>query len=454
MHLIHRQLIELECASERQALDLQKEVTNLCETALPLALDQLFDRYVGARENLQIETLNIELKDLKVERFSETFIPAVVEAIENQLVTAKSEAVLPNFKALLYFLKFGNLPWWANFNSLEDLKTAAWKEINNIQLSVLQNFTTEIFTFKNARQRLWLQLGEAFAVQLFTKLNKIRWQSLSSWSEFLIEWLKIKKKEQIIIFDWATQAFFTNPDISIYHFLKTGIQMLQAEAIVQKTFKTNDWQAQIPQHIIERVQMIEALQQVFNSIEEKIPGESGKNEDSNAEKELQNIMLEGVYISNAGMVLLAPFLQEYLRACGVVENEDLTDKSSAVHFLQYLIVGEKISSEYELALNKLLCNLPLDAPLPLETAIPEVVQEQAENLLNAVICYWDALKNTSIEGLRESFLQRPGKLIKREEDWLLQVEQRGYDMLLEHLPWTYSIVHLPWMPQPIWVEWT
>lgn len=454
MHLIHRQIVELECASERRALDLQKEVTNLCETALPLALDQLFDQYAGARENLQIETLSIELKDLKVERFSETFIPAVVEALSNQLAEAKHEAVLPNFKAFLHFLKYGHLPWWANFNSLEDLKTAAWQELSNIQLSVLQHFTTEIFTLKNARQRLWLQLGEAFAVELLNKVNKTRWRSLSSWSEFLITWLNIKQKEQIIISDWATQAFFTNPDISIYHFFKTGIQILQAENFILKTMQMADWQAQIPQHIIERGQIIETLQQVFNSIEEKIPGESGKNEDSNAEKELQNIMLEGIYISNAGMVLLAPFLQEYLRACGIVENEDLTDKSSAVHFLQYLIAGEKISPEYELTLNKLLCNLPLDAPVSLAIAIPEVVQEQAENLLNAAIRYWDALKNTSIEGLRESFLQRPGKLIKREEDWLLQVEQRGYDMLLEHLPWTYSIVHLPWMPQPIWVEWT
>jgi hypothetical protein len=75
-------------------------------------------------------------------------------------------------------------------------------------------------------------------------------------------------------------------------------------------------------------------------------------------------------------------------------------------------------------------------------------------MLEAVIFYWDILQDTSIEGLQNSFLQRKGKISVRDDgDWLLQVEQAGYDLLLGHLPWTYSIIKLPTMSKTLWVEW-
>jgi hypothetical protein len=51
-------------------------------------------------------------------------------------------------------------------------------------------------------------------------------------------------------------------------------------------------------------------------------------------------------------------------------------------------------------------------------------------------------------------LLRPGKLIRKEDgDWLLQVESRTFDVLLEHLPWGISMIKLPWMKKMLWVEW-
>ena len=76
-----------------------------------------------------------------------------------------------------------------------------------------------------------------------------------------------------------------------------------------------------------------------------------------------------------------------------------------------------------------------------------------DEVLLSVIEHWNILQNTSVEGLRQSFLQRNGKLSYNGSEWLLQVEQQPYDMLLQHLPWNISMIKLPWMEQMLKTEW-
>lgn len=57
------------------------------------------------------------------------------------------------------------------------------------------------------------------------------------------------------------------------------------------------------------------------------------------------------------------------------------------------------------------------------------------SLLQTVIDYWEVLKSTSPDGLREGFLQRQGKLTRSgDRNWKLQVEQQAIDILLGSLP--------------------
>ena len=74
-------------------------------------------------------------------------------------------------------------------------------------------------------------------------------------------------------------------------------------------------------------------------------------------------------------------------------------------------------------------------------------------LLKSVLSNWPALKNTSIAGLRESFLNREAKLQLQDESWKLIVQSKAFDMLLDGLPWSYSTIKLPWMEKPIYVDW-
>jgi hypothetical protein len=79
-------------------------------------------------------------------------------------------------------------------------------------------------------------------------------------------------------------------------------------------------------------------------------------------------------------------------------------------------------------------------------------KEEADSLLCSVIDHWASLKNTSIEGLRSSFIQRNGLLSPDQDGWKLHLESASYDVLLKTIPWSYSIVKLPWMNKPIFCE--
>jgi hypothetical protein len=119
-----------------------------------------------------------------------------------------------------------------------------------------------------------------------------------------------------------------------------------------------------------------------------------------------------------------------------------------------MTTGQLIAPEYSLLLPKLLCNVVLDVPLDSNVVLTEAEKEEAEALLRAVIRHWGSLGNTSIDGLRGEFLVRPGKLsVRYNGDWLLQVETRTVDILLDQLPWGIGMIKLPWMEQMLWVEW-
>lgn len=74
-------------------------------------------------------------------------------------------------------------------------------------------------------------------------------------------------------------------------------------------------------------------------------------------------------------------------------------------------------------------------------------------MLQAVISHWNALGGTSVQGLRETFLQREGRLQRDEDAWRLRVAPRPFDMLLDRLPWGYATLKLPWMKEVLHVDW-
>ena len=162
------------------------------------------------------------------------------------------------------------------------------------------------------------------------------------------------------------------------------------------------------------------------------------------------------YVQQAGIVLLHPFLSRYFDRCQLLKKGHFLDEPArhkAVHLVEYLATGATGIPEYELVLPKFLCGIPFNLPLERAPIITEDDRQAGEELLQAAIDHWEKLGNSSPTGLREGFLQREGKLEKREQGWYLLVEQKGTDILLDYLPWNIRMVKLPWMTDLLRVEW-
>ncbi|MBB1487169.1 contractile injection system tape measure protein [Oceanospirillum sediminis] len=163
-----------------------------------------------------------------------------------------------------------------------------------------------------------------------------------------------------------------------------------------------------------------------------------------------------VPVYNAGLVLITPYLPRLFSMFSLMEESQFTNVEAryrAVHMLQYLVDSQLSTPEHYLALNKLLTGTVLTDPVPLSVEITEEEQSTMQSLIGAVMQHWTVMKNTSMEGFQQTFLQREGVLSRQEESWLLEVQPGPYDMLLDQLPWSYSTVMYPWMDMPLHVTW-
>lgn len=163
-----------------------------------------------------------------------------------------------------------------------------------------------------------------------------------------------------------------------------------------------------------------------------------------------------IYIANAGVILVHPFLPTLFRELNLVAGKAFVSEAArhrATYLLQYLVSGSEESAEFDLPLAKILCGIPLQTPIEPIEGLTEVEMQELENLLQAVIDHWKILRTTSPAGLRSTFLQRLGKLDRKEADWLLRVEQHSVDLLLDHLPWGIRTIRLPWMNEILYSEW-
>jgi hypothetical protein len=169
---------------------------------------------------------------------------------------------------------------------------------------------------------------------------------------------------------------------------------------------------------------------------------------------------EPIYIDNAGLALFGVFLPQLFDRLDALSREEgrarMRDEhaaSRAVHLLQYLVDGRCNAPEPLLVLNKLFCGLPIATPVPAEITPTADELALCDGLLQAMIANWKIIENSSVAALRETFLQREGKLELRSDRWTLHVQRKTVDVLVDRIPWSISVTYHPWMPLPLYVTW-
>jgi hypothetical protein len=496
-NLIHRQILELKFSSQQEAQHSSARISELNRTIILEELDRTFTELSGDR-TLRIERLELDLGQLsqatledelrqrirqRAKEALQPYLPAVdgeadgTAAAEffkgpegRPLLRGSSQSLDAGSLEELFsrFLQTGQVPWWLKqelIAQLDRLYQRFWQLApERAGKLIMQTIAGPIGLlrfveqFSNRSHQLTLQeLLPPVAGTLLVDLRKLATYLLAK-QGFGLQARRISHKLAYSLISISDQRHFDQPQLMVRQFFFTLAQISdipaerlreEVDAVVSKLRITSATRALLAELLRESNFQLKQK----NGVRQLAVGsETPDKQDSLA----ASTGLEEVYIENAGLVLLWPHLNELFRKLDLLETPDdgmLRPKVEAVLLLQQLVTGRPAGQESLLLLNKLLCGIPPSTPVPRRRRRVDGWDTEVENLLQAAIRQWSALKNTSVDGLRRSFLQREGILREQGEGWQLQVERKAHDILLEQIPWGFGVIRLSWMPQPLIVEW-
>jgi hypothetical protein len=475
--MIRRQVLEVAVnGTEAEGLALQRKLVGLCRDWLAPALEEAFARASPVGEHWSIDRLEIDAGRFTLDLPERDFVSAVQSAVEKQIrdhapggVTRtrreRSDAPGPPIgpgllpvappdeqdgagfqrrteaqaaqDAFVHFLATGMLPWWFRLPpdmTLEAVLSATWEGEGIAAFAVAYTIQAS----STARLRLVRQFSAPFLATLLQKLSPQTAQATQIIADQLMQQPDMFGQQLWLA---AFEAAVSHRPVSVETLLADLSRLAPAEV----------WRPSVPKAAPGNKSGSQAAS-AHPSL--SIPQTLIRADRHPLADPVPRIDLdEGVFVDCAGLVLLHPFLPAILERLGMARAGRLILPDRALALLHGLATGQTCAPEYALVLPKLLCGLPLDEPVGAPVTLTENEIAEAGNLLGAVIGHWAALGETSPDALRGTFLMRPGKLSRRGDDDLLQVEQQSFDVLLDRLPWGIGMVQLPWMARMLWVEW-
>jgi hypothetical protein len=472
--IIQKAIIDLRYNGSIDGFAIQKEISDWCFLKLAPGLEEILDKAdTGAtvkkidRIELQIDIgsksdwlshLSKEITSQLQKKLSE-LAPASDNDIREQTMSQSF------FEVLFYFLQKGYLPWWGTFRNRAEFSAALLLAIKEGINREVKNQLLQVIADTTARDRLIDQLNEEELVLLIAEFyidQKSELYGLLKDVDILLTIIPEEKRRQVkkrfMVNAWKHAA-----DADSREALRETAMSFAKEIYA---FTDNSTKVEYKKFQPSSIIMDEAMGRVEKESEEnffrKITKAEGAKPDDpdasdNQEKDKdplsESLSTDAIYINNAGLVILAPFLPAFFNKLKLADEDMVLEKESAVNLVTYLATGTEYAAEFELVFAKILCGIDPSVPISTMIAFTDEQKKEAQELLLSAIEYWDALKDTSPQGLRESFLQREGKLSFKDEEWVLQVEQKPYDMLLQNLPWNISMIKLPWMTSILKTEW-
>ncbi len=159
-------------------------------------------------------------------------------------------------------------------------------------------------------------------------------------------------------------------------------------------------------------------------------------------------------LRNAGLILLQPFFKPLFTELELLDKYNtITNKSLAALTLHFAATGNSNAPESSLMFEKYICDVPITSNISDDIILSDSIKKEVDGMLLTVIDHWTVLKSTSIEGLRESFLQRQGEFVHRKHGHEIVIERKSIDILLIKLPWNFSLIKFPWKKDILYVDW-
>lgn len=487
-HLIKKQIIELSLDKRVNYYHVQQQVSDRFWNDIVPLMEKSFDAISSEDEVMEIDKFELDLGVVSEKMIGdESWMEEIRKKIEEKIIAITNPAS-PQYAVRIsdrrlgvigqwqYYMVHGFLPW--NSGQMDDRWHQEVLEALAIDFESYQKFKEKILQDSSFLKRIVTQHQDSF-LQKLTEITAAKKQEL--FTEYIDELLllnrHLQKRKKITLTEsdqelrnrlwqnilrWASGS---NQDpgrlISALIRFFVGEKMVTAKippVIAEKLPRilplVNRYSKELKIRIKKEKINIETVVQSLN-ISDKIEDAIGKREQF-SEYNGKALYEEGIFIVNAGTVLLHPFLKTLFDRLKLIQGSDFINehaKETCLYLIHYLGTGRVEAKEFELTLAKLLCGYPLEMPVgPAEELKTEYIIE-ADGLLEAAIAQWEILQNTSVSGLREGFLQRPGMLFSKNGDFYLRIEKSSIDVLLDYLPWNLGMIMLPWMKDILRVEW-
>jgi len=408
-HVIMRQILELDTtANPGDYQELTEQLSRLGGQCIPDLINHLLDRLDIPGQVIQLDQIIVELEcdiSISLEALLEAeLVPTLNKALKEAMDTPNAtliSAAYSDVEAWLFFLKNGYLPW--NVSRSFQLSE---QEYRISEALVKEPELAKKIAYKLHDPLSLKRLLNQFSPQMPWRIAEALFAGFEEKHKFA--WSGVADRSQLLERKLFWQAIFASP--------------LSSLSNVDK--------------ILKEVSIVDTLSEF------QLPDTPS-----------QILQDTGVFIQNAGLVLMHPFINLLFTELGIVQEGQILDHHKAMLTLHYATSGEKEAPEWALAFPKLLCGVPLNQVIASSINFQTTEIQEIEKMLASIIHHWAILKNSSIEGLREAFLQREGHLTETHDHWILKVEQKSYDLLLEHLPWGIGMIKLPWMTKPLYTEW-
>ncbi|MCO4294461.1 contractile injection system tape measure protein [Solitalea sp. MAHUQ-68] len=417
-HKIQKQFVEVQFSNIDDAFGMQNRLTEVFYDRIQPQIEVLFNALFGENYFAAVEHLEIDCGVLNTKNWEDEFTIEVIRKLKEKLILVpKKEIDLRTNQqqlaeeAFFFFLEHGYLQWNYKIQSINELESLL---LLNDQF--IQSLKKQISDKKIAVKRLAYQFSERFVDAIIAAILKGKTSLVAT----------IKKQFK----DFSSE----NEDQAINDPRAINAVLLKILTDEKTPFSIDS----DIEFVIDRAV--------------KLISQSEESSQSNS----KNIVTNEIYLNNAGLVLLHPFLPVLFEELNLMSGTSWISNASqnnAMLVLEYLTTGNEEFQEFDLTLNKVLCGGDIEAVVFTDIELEDNVKNECDLLLQTVIQHWSALKNTSIEALRSTFLQRQGKLTQTDEGWLLVVEQKAYDVLIDKLPWGFGTIKLPWMNGILHTEW-
>lgn len=470
-HSIQKVTLNLNCSTQEEVQRLQNQYLDAFQKKVLPELEQFFNASSSPDEVIKIDQLSINLGILAKQTTSyalaENMLSQIKKSLREKLTIPKERSEvttvsveMAKLEIMTHFLQRGYLPSTSSTINLQQEFIFLLQEKPKQILEAIKRAIRESGTL--VLKRLSKQFKEEVISLLFQQMcqqEESKW--LSEVKELIFKNLHLQSKiaRQRIWQHLLNLVLSVDQDKSILTLLGFLIETFKKEkntiAKIQNLVEKNGL---IGMARWEQIAAIAQTPPIENSTLKVGKAEMDKEKEKGA-SQVDEIHADpnSLYGNNVGVILLHPFLKSFFEESQLLDSNEkfrnFEAAEKAVGLLHFMATGQTEVEECELSFQKIICGIPLCMPIQATFDISEAEKQETEKMLNAAIRYWSSLRNTKVNGLREAFLQREGKIEQDDQSIVLQVERKTMDILLDKIPWNTSIVKLPWLDKMIRVDW-